>query len=88
MSIAVRAYFEVVQVRDGWAIRGGAFAGRNFYEVREDALKEARRMAHGLYIVTNRPTGVRIQLNLCGWEDVELFGQEPAPSPSSPPSIR
>ncbi|MET0889344.1 MAG: hypothetical protein ABWY09_04330 [Stenotrophomonas maltophilia] len=70
-----RTYFYVVPVAQGWALRGGAFAGRNLYETREEALREARRMAVGLFTVAQRPTGVRLQVGLDAWEDCELFGE-------------
>lgn len=76
MPSLARTYFSVVQVSAGWAIRGGAFDGRSVYEYREDAIKEAGRMALGLHSVADRPTGVRVQYGLSSWADVELFGEE------------
>lgn len=31
-------------------------------------------MAMGLFSVSQRPTGVRVQLGVEMWEDIELFG--------------
>lgn len=69
-----RTYFYVVPVDNGWALLGGAFAGRNLYDSRDQALLEARRMAMGLFSVSQRPTGVRVQLGVEMWEEIELFG--------------
>lgn len=45
-----RTYFYVAPVSIGWALRGGALAGRH-------------------------PTGVRVQLGVEMWEDIELLGE-------------
>ena len=79
-----RTYFYVKPYGSQWKVIGAAYAGPTVYRSRHEALALARNMAHNLFKLACRPTGVRIEVTGTGqdglpsWQEDEqsLFGEE------------